>query len=204
MTTAQRAKELAEKVRRSYQGDGEEQHDIATGLEELARMLEAALPESVQAVAEEWTGVSVSGALMKSAHSSILTLLDAYRVLAAERDAENRSRLKTLDMAAKIADERDAARAEVERLRDQAVARIAQLEHEQRQHAYWKDRHNVDVSERTTAWQRANAEAAAEKHRADRLAEGVRLYHLERVVSGSYNDDVNAWERANTDLVPRE
>ena len=222
MTTAQRAKELAEKVRRSYQGDGEEQHDIATGLEELARMLEAALPESVQAVAEEWTGVSVSGALMKSAHSSILTLLDAYRVLAAERDARladvlhlraeaDRSLVamnKEREQHASVFADYESARAEVDRLTDSLDAN---------KRALLERAHVLDeVSEvwnpgdawNDMRWDEIMRSMAsgylAMKQRADRLAEGVRLYHLERVVSGSYNDDVNAWERANTDLVPRE
>lgn len=52
----------------------------------------------------------------------------------------------------------DRHRLEVERLRDVNARQLAVLEEERRQHILWKDRHNVDVTERTSAWQKANAQ----------------------------------------------
>jgi len=79
--------------------------------------------------------------------------------------------------------ERDAATERADRAHDLAAKHCADLEHERRQHAYWRDRHSVDVQERTAAWQRGNeeigrlrAEAQEREHALLRLSrDGGRL-----------------------------
>lgn len=186
MTTAARAKELALVVRplTTWRNVTDlEADEIANLLESHARILEAALPDNVSVVAhrheqtEKWGNASVQS------HADRATLLDAARVLTAERDSLAELVNKTCDES--LADvkqavaQRDAARAEVERWksRDEIVTH-----HE---HELVKERDDL-------------------KQRADALAEGVRAhreYGRQYIPSMESTYAKDTWERGHGHLV---
>lgn len=147
MTTAQRARELAEYF--SGYGELNVAGETSAALTELSRMLEAALPDTIEAIANRHAGQDAfirggSRGHMVQEHIDRGVLLDAVRVLAAdqqrateiidERIAETEKwhahwkHVKAEQVADRLEIERlqnqsDAARAEVERVKAEAEAR---------------------------------------------------------------------------------
>ena len=190
MTTAQRTRELAAELRTPLYS--ERDAEIATGLEYLARMLEAALPDSIAAIRqrdEYRRTVSDKSCLRhvpvaKDADADCRALLDAYRVLAARVDHLRQMNQTEHEQhnAARIArqEQLSAARAEVERLKGA-----------------------LDLA--VSAGCHANAEAIAEKQRADRLADLVRAYRKYWAIADvDTAESVVATEEQHGHLVPRE
>lgn len=189
MTTAQRARELAGSMLR-LKGVIAFAPEAAEALGRLAGMLEAALPEATEKIRKRVVGLDPN----ISPASDLLdmrALLDAYRVLAASKGIAESAHSLASGRAIALQKDADAARAEVERLNAEVVAfkNAAMLEVngdpdgitpamvEANMHRY--DMEVSNLTERLRMANHGETEAlkmyGAEKQRADRLAEGVRL-----------------------------
>ena len=233
MTTAQRTKELVGTVLKSM---GSEQRvlimsasagkEIAATLDQFSGMLEAALPDEIEFIAREHaSNARTLEQLRKSgdcAHKDRATLLDAYRVLAAERDARladvlhlraeaDRSLVamnKEREQHASVFADYESARAEVDRLTDSLDAN---------KRALLERAHVLDeVSEvwnpgdawNDMRWDEIMRSMAsgylAMKQRADRLAEGISLYRrLVELKASIARPAVQGWEYTDGHLVER-
>lgn len=193
MTTAQRAKEMAAALRTPlYSGQDSE---LATILGSYARMLEAALPESVLDIERRHADTRMEfgnfGVVGDAAHADRATLLHAVRSLTAEMSSlhdKHNAAVSELIMKWNVSTgERDAASAEVERLREECGS------------------YRETINRRTADMVHARAEVVREKQRADRMAEGIFKYRaMADAECGTFREMNNLrleWEREHGHLV---
>lgn len=113
MTTPQRARELA-KAMRLHRIGSQENLDIESILEYHASLLEVAMPENVEKISTRTNDRAWANGQMLI---DIIALLDAVRVLTERRDHYQKQRDDLSKGCLEAQAERDAARAEVERMK---------------------------------------------------------------------------------------
>ncbi len=202
-TTPERAKQLAAIARKPGDwNDATEMAEAATVLEAYAGMMGAALPERILDIETRHTEQASGGGAWYAAMLDRATLLDAVRVLTAERDKirdDATDEIERLNrFGCKAVNERDEARADAERLnaeladwrdqfddlahakraKDNAIALV--IENDSLRESLAAAETTAREREQTErlaveTTDRRTLDLVAMEDRADRLAEGVRL-----------------------------
>ena len=212
MTTAQRARELAADITAPLCGIPCTARDkeVAAILESHARMLEAALPESVQEIKRAYerrlSAHRTNRTPVPDVEFEVSTLLGVVQALTVElKDATNDGiadytkfvarRAETYAIAEKACKERDAARAEVERLK----AEREQINNLQAQLG-WTGKHGQYFAN----MEAAKTEAAKYKDLFDGSRADMVEYQRRLAVILRPDPVLYEWEEKDGNLVPRE